>query len=53
MITINSLTKRYGATLAVGMPLDDSLARGVNSDHDDEGSTDSGAVYVFVRRGSG
>jgi len=38
-----------GSTLAVGAPGDDSAATGINGDHADNSSHDSGAVYVFVR----
>jgi trimeric autotransporter adhesin len=42
-----------GTTLAVGAPSEDSDATGVNSGHNNNASTDSGAVYVFVNSGSG
>lgn len=38
-----------GKTLAVGAPAEDSKATGVNGDQTDNGSTNSGAVYVFVK----
>ena len=38
-----------GNTLAVGAPREDSNARGVNGDQDDNSSFRSGAVYVFLR----
>ncbi|MBK7537519.1 MAG: integrin [Myxococcales bacterium] len=41
-----------GSTLAVGAPLEDSAATGVNSDQTDNTATDSGAVYVYARSGS-
>ena len=40
-----------GDTLAVGAPFEDGSATGVNG-ADDDGTTDSGAVYVFVRNGT-
>jgi hypothetical protein len=41
-----------GDTLAVGAHLEDSGARGVGSNQDDESAEDSGAVYVFRRSGT-
>jgi len=42
-----------GDTLAVGSPLEDSSARGVNAGGEADNSTSSsGSVYVFVRTGS-
>jgi len=38
-----------GDTLAVGALREDGSARGINGDQSDNGATDSGAVYVFVR----
>src|SRR5262249_35134640 len=40
-----------GAVLAVGAPLEDSSATGINNSQAN-GATDSGAVYVFARSGS-
>lgn len=40
-----------GDTLVVGVPGDDSAALGVNGDAFDNTASNSGAVYVFVRRG--
>jgi len=40
-----------GNTLAVGAIGEDSNATGVNGDQSDNGSSDSGAVFVFVRDG--
>jgi hypothetical protein len=42
-----------GATLAVGMPLEDSDATGVGGDPANDRAVDSGAVYVFARVGAG
>lgn len=42
-----------GSTLAVGLPHEDSNARGVNGDDTNDLSPDSGAVYVFVRGSAG
>ena len=41
-----------GDTLAVGAPNEDSSGKGVNSTDQGNGTTDSGAVYVFARNGS-
>jgi len=41
-----------GDTVVVGAPLEDSNATGVNGDETDNSSTNSGAVYVFVRSGT-
>ncbi|MDX2051495.1 MAG: cadherin-like beta sandwich domain-containing protein [Polyangiaceae bacterium] len=41
-----------GGTLAVGSPLEDSNATGINGDQADNSAHDSGAVYVFTRSGS-
>jgi hypothetical protein len=41
-----------GSTLAVSAPGEDSAARGVNGDQDDNAGSDSGAVYVFARDGN-
>ncbi len=40
-----------GNTLAVGAAKEQSAATGINGNQDDNSSTDSGAVYVFVRNG--
>jgi cysteine-rich repeat protein len=40
-----------GSTMAVGAPFEDS-ASGANGDQNNNASTDSGAVYVFVRSGT-
>jgi hypothetical protein len=40
-----------GETLAVGAPGEDSAARGVGGDQDNDGAPGSGAVYVFRRTG--
>ncbi len=41
-----------GNTLAVSAHFEDSEARGVNGDPDDDSLSQSGAVYVFTRTGS-
>lgn len=40
---------RDGLTMAVGAPTEDSRATGVNGDQTNNESTNSGAVYVFVK----
>ena len=40
---------RDGFTLAVGAPLEDSAASGVDGDEADNSAQDSGAAYVFTR----
>lgn len=41
-----------GNSLAVGAISEDSAARGVNGDQDDDAAAQSGAVYVFTRDGT-
>ncbi len=41
-----------GSTLVVGAPSEDSAARGVGGDPDDNSAPYSGAAYVFTRQGS-
>jgi hypothetical protein len=41
-----------GDTLAVGARVEDSAAQGVADNQDDNGASDSGAVYVFRRTGT-
>jgi hypothetical protein len=40
-----------GRTVAVGAPHESSAARGINGSQDDNSLYNSGAVYVYVRRG--
>lgn len=40
-----------GETLVVGAPLESSCASAVNGDSSDDGCTEAGAAYVFVRAG--
>jgi hypothetical protein len=42
----------YGDTLAASAPFEDSAKSGVNRNGRDADAPDSGAVYVFVRRGA-
>src|SRR5262250_3311427 len=41
-----------GNTIAVGAPHESSAARGINGNQNDTSLFDSGAVYVFTRRGT-
>jgi trimeric autotransporter adhesin len=41
-----------GSTLAVGARLEDSSAAGINGDQHDNSSSNSGAVYIFTRKGT-
>ncbi|HSK03882.1 MAG TPA: hypothetical protein VK932_21665, partial [Kofleriaceae bacterium] len=41
-----------GTTLAVGAVIEDSAATGIDGDQASNAATQSGAVYVFVRRGA-
>jgi hypothetical protein len=40
-----------GNTLAVGAPMENGAATGINGNQADDGADDAGAVYVFVRSG--
>src|SRR6266540_3031377 len=40
-----------GATIAIGAPHESSVARGINGNQNDTSLYNSGAVYVFTRRG--
>ena len=42
-----------GNTLAIGAPLEDSTATGINGDQTNNGASGSGAAYVFVRSTTG
>ncbi|MFO0572592.1 MAG: cadherin-like beta sandwich domain-containing protein [Polyangia bacterium] len=50
--TFGSVVALSGDTLAVGAPAEDSSATGVGGDPGNNGATNSGAVYVFVRSGA-
>jgi len=41
-----------GNTLAVGTPFEDSGSRGVDGNQQDNSALDSGAVYIFVKKGT-
>src|SRR5678816_23961 len=42
-----------GNTMAVGSPHESSASKGINGNQNDTSLYDSGAVYVFTRRGAG
>jgi trimeric autotransporter adhesin len=41
-----------GNTAAMGASLEDTLGRGINGNQEGDGATESGAVYLFTRRGT-
>jgi hypothetical protein len=41
-----------GDTLLVSAPMEDSNARGVNGDQQNDGAIESGAAYLFTRSGA-
>jgi hypothetical protein len=41
-----------GSTLLVGAPMEDSRARGINGDEEDDSAIESGAAYLFTRSGT-
>ena len=41
-----------GNTLAVGAQLEDSAARGIDGEQDDDSAQEAGAVYLFTRNGA-
>ena len=42
-----------GNTLAVGAPMENSAAKGINGDQASDAAEDAGAVYVYARNGAG
>jgi hypothetical protein len=48
----NLAISRDGNTLVVGAAMEDSRARGVNGEQQDNSATESGAAYVFRRSGT-
>src|SRR3989442_13906330 len=42
-----------GNTLAVGSQIEESASTGINGNQDDHSAFGAGAVYVYVRHGSG
>ena len=48
----NLAVSRDGNTLLVGAAMEDSRARGINGDQQDDSATESGAAYLFRRSGA-
>jgi FG-GAP repeat protein len=48
----NLAVSRDGNTLLVGAAMEDSRARGINGDQQDDSATESGAAYLFTRSGA-
>jgi hypothetical protein len=49
---INLAVSTDGNTVLVGAPMEDSRARGINGDQQDDSATESGAAYLFTRAGT-
>jgi hypothetical protein len=49
---VNLAVSGDGNTVLVGAPMEDSRARGVNGDQQDDSATESGAAYLFTRSGT-
>jgi hypothetical protein len=49
---VNLAVSADGNTVLVGAPMEDSRARGVNGDQQDDSATESGAAYLFTRAGA-
>jgi hypothetical protein len=49
---VNLAVSRDGNTLIVGAPMEDSRARGINGEQQDDSATESGAAYLFTRSGT-
>ena len=48
----NLAVSRDGSTLLVGAAMEDSRARGINGEQQDDSTTESGAAYLFRRSGT-
>jgi hypothetical protein len=48
---VNLAVSGDGNTLLVGAPMEDSRARGINGDQQDDSATESGAAYLYTRAG--
>ena len=48
---VNLAISGDGNTLLVGAPMEDSSARGINGDQQNNAATESGAAYLFTRSG--
>jgi hypothetical protein len=49
---VNLAVSADGNTVLVGAPMEDSRARGVNGDQQDDSATESGAAYLYTRSGT-
>jgi hypothetical protein len=49
---VNLAVSRDGNTVLVGAPMEDSRARGINGEQQDDSATESGAAYLFTRSGT-
>ena len=49
---VNLAVSADGNTLLVGAPMEDSNARGINGDQQNNAATESGAAYLFTRSGT-
>jgi hypothetical protein len=49
---VNLAVSADGNTVLVGAPMEDSRARGINGEQQDNSATESGAAYLFTRSGS-
>lgn len=49
---VNLAVSGDGSAILVGAPMEDSRARGVNGDQQDNSATESGAAYLFTRSGT-
>lgn len=49
---VNLAVSADGNTLLVGAPMEDSNARGINGDQQNNAATESGAAYLFIRSGT-
>jgi hypothetical protein len=49
---VNLAVSADGNTVLVGAPMEDSRARGINGEQQDNSATESGAAYLFTRAGA-
>ena len=49
---VNLAVSADGNTVLVGAPMEDSRARGINGEQQDNSATESGAAYLFTRSGT-
>ena len=50
--SVNLAVSGDGNTVIVGAPMEDSRARGIGGDQQDDSATESGAAYLFTRSGT-